>query len=176
MDWSAPFRTSWGAAYDTVVGGILIYLFIIVAVRLLGVRSISHMNNFDWIVVVAIGAITGAAMVAPAVTAVDGITAIATLFALQWAVTWLASRSPLIENLLKESPRVLVRDGKVLEDVMELERITKDEVLAEVRGKGLDRLEDAKAVVLESDSTVSVVPKDSSPSGPETVALQDTKA
>ena len=160
MDWSVPFRISWQDAYDMVVTTVLLYIFIIAAVRVLGVRSISHMNNFDWITIVAIGAISGASIVTPQVSAVHGMLAIGALFAMQWLVTWLAARSETCANLFKENPRILVADGRVDKELLKHERVTEEEVLAEVRGKGLESFEQVKAVVLESDSTVSVVPKD----------------
>ena len=160
LDWGLPFRAELGEAYDIVVTSVILYLFIIAAVRVLGVRSISHMNNFDWITIVAIGAISGASIVTPQVTAVHGMLAIGALFGMQWLVTWLASRSDTCANLFKENPRVLVQDGRVDKELLKHERVTEEEVMAEVRGKGLENLDQVKAVVLESDSTVSVVPKD----------------
>ena len=40
------------------------------------------------------------------------------------------------------------------------QRVSESEVLSAVRGAGLARLEDAGAVVLETDGTFSVVPAD----------------
>ena len=173
MDWSVPFRINGQDAYDIVVTSVMLYIFIIAAVRVLGVRSISHMNNFDWITIVAIGAISGASIVTPQVSAVHGMLAIGALFAMQWLVTWLAARSEACANLFKENPRILVADGRVDKDLLKHERVTEEEVLAEVRGKGLESFEQVKAVVLESDSTVSVVPKDEAKD--HQGALQDVK-
>lgn len=152
---------------------VILYAFIILAVRVLGVRSISHLNNFDWITIVAIGAICGASIVTENVSAAHGLLAIATLFVAQYAVTWVAAHNRSAADILKEDAKILVADGRVNKDVMEHERVTEEEILAEVRGKGLESFEEVKAVVLESDSTVSVVPKDDD--RPRAQSLQDVE-
>ena len=163
LDWGAPFGLTVQDVYDMGVTTMLIYAFIILAVKLLGVRSISHLNNFDWITIVAIGAITGSAIVSDSVSALEGILAIAALFAAQYAVTFCAARWKGAADILKEDPKILVADGRVNKAMMEHERVSEEEILAEVRGKGLSSFDQVKAVVLESDSTVSVVPKDDAP-------------
>lgn len=160
MDWAAPFRIDVQSIYGIVVSAVILYVFIVAAVRILGVRSVSHLNNFDWIVVVAIGAITGSAILPNGVGVLQGVTAIAALFAVQYTVTWIAARSSLFADIIQERERVLVENGKVDRDLLAHERVTEDEILAEVRGKGLESFDQVKELVLESDSSVSVVPKD----------------
>ena len=172
LDWMAPFRIDLSYVYDMAVTTVLLYALIVATVRVLGIRAISHFNNFDWIVTVAIGAVCGAAIVSPEISAVQGAFGVLMLFAVQLAITLSASKSDRVANLVKEEPRVLVRNGVLDRELLRGERLREEEVLAEVRGKGLDRFEDAKLVVLETDATVSVVPKDDTKGE---VALQDVK-
>ena len=172
FDWMAPFRIDVSYLYDMALTTVLLYALIVATVRVLGIRAISHFNNFDWIVTVAIGAVCGSSIVSTEISAVQGALAVVMLFAVQFAITFSASHNDRVAKVVKEEPRVLVRDGKLDRELMERERLTEGEVLAEVRGKGLDNLTDAKLVVLETDATVSVVPEDDHPND---MPLQEVK-
>lgn len=160
MDWLAPFLFDAQRAYETVITTVILYVFVILVVRILGIRSVSHMNNFDWIVMVAIGAICGAAIISPDVTVTQSVIAISSLFAVQWSVTTVVARSERLQKLIKLQPKVLLHNGIMDEEALEHERITEDEIEAEIRGKGLKSWDEVEEVVLEPDATVSVVPKD----------------
>ena len=54
-------------------------------------------------------------------------------------------------------PRVLIRDGVVLDDALREEGVDLDELQAAVRGHGLARLDMVQLAVLETDGTISVI-------------------
>ena len=60
MDISAIFYDGWKDLVRIVLAAPAIYFTIIVFIRLAGKRSTSQMNNFDWVVTVALGSIAGA--------------------------------------------------------------------------------------------------------------------
>ena len=159
MDWLAPFSLSAQSAYDAVVSAVVLYVFIVGAVRLLGVRSISSLNNFDWVVLVVIGAIAGTAIVSPGVSVANAMVGIGALFALQYAVTWTFAHFPGVADTLGADKAVLVRDGEVDADKLREARITRAEIMAQVRNQGFLDLDDVDVVVLETDAQMSVVPK-----------------
>ena len=56
MDISAIFHDGWKDYVRIGLAAPVIYLTIIAFIRLAGKRSTSQMNNFDWVVMVALGA------------------------------------------------------------------------------------------------------------------------
>ncbi len=54
---------------------------------------------------------------------------------------------------------MLVHDGRFIEQNMNQQRVPPEEVYAELRKAGLERLEEALWVILETDGRISVVPK-----------------
>jgi uncharacterized membrane protein YcaP (DUF421 family) len=52
-----------------------------------------------------------------------------------------------------------VRDGKILMEHLRKEQITEEELEAKVRASGVERIEEASRVFMESDGVVSVIPK-----------------
>jgi uncharacterized membrane protein YcaP (DUF421 family) len=116
------------------------------------------MNNFDWIVTVAIGSLMASGIVVANVTVMESLLAIAMLLALQYLVTTFIPKSSMLKALVKAEPRVLIRDGVYLEDAMRDERVTKDEIEAALREEGLTSACQARWVILETDATFSVIP------------------
>jgi uncharacterized membrane protein YcaP (DUF421 family) len=87
----------------------------------------------------------------------EGVTDFALLAGLQFAITWLSVRSRRVESLVKAEPSLLYFGGEFLHDALRRERVTESEVRAAVRSRGLADMEDAGAVVLETDGSLSVL-------------------
>ncbi len=137
----------------------LIYLAVITMVRISGKRTTAQMNNFDWLVTVAMGSLIASGMVSKSNSVATIVFAIAVLLLLQWCVTRSVYANDRVERVVKADPRLLVSDGRMLQGAMEAERIASSEVLAAVRSAGCTRLEDVAALVLETDGTFSVFPR-----------------
>lgn len=158
---------------QVIVNAPLLYCAVILFVRISGKRSTAQMNNFDWIVTVAMGSLVASGLIIDDVALAEAVFAILALMLLQYAFTWGAWHSPRIESLIKATPQVLLSDGILLRDGMRRERVTDGEIMAALRESGLDRMEDARWVILESDASLSVIPK--SDAMPEPTALANVR-
>ena len=158
LDWGAPFFDGAQSLYGTAVTALVMYPLIVALIRLFGKRAVSKMNNFDWIVTVAVGSLVASAIGFESVTILDALLAIAVLLGLQWALTKAMASSGRAVDVAVATPTLLVHDGRVLDDAMRAERIGRDELLAAIRGHGVAAVEDCFAVVLESNAKISVVP------------------
>jgi uncharacterized membrane protein YcaP (DUF421 family) len=136
----------------------LIYIVLIALIRLSGKRTTSQMNNFDWIVTVALGSLVAAGITSSSASVLQVLLAITLLIGLQFAVTWLVLRSDTIRRWVKPRPRLLFYEGEFLCRDMRAERVSELEVLAAIRASGHHQLKDVGAVVLETDATLSVLP------------------
>jgi uncharacterized membrane protein YcaP (DUF421 family) len=136
----------------------VIYIVLIGLIRLSGKRTTSQMNNFDWIVTVALGSLVAAGITSSTASVLQVLLAISLLIGLQFAVTWLVLRSNTARRWVKPRPRLLFYDGEFLCRDMRAERVSELEVLAAIRASGHHRLKDVGAVVLETDATLSVLP------------------
>ena len=155
---AAVLPSSWGEVARVVLLSVAVYAFVIAGHRVVGNRAASQMNNFDWIVTVAMGAITGSTILSQGVSLVEGVLAVATLLALQYGVTRAAVEWPAFRRVVQAGPRLLYYEGIPLEDAMREERVTEAEVLRAARDAGNRSLSEVAAVVLEADGTLSVIP------------------
>ena len=153
------FFESWESILRTGVITILAYAFLIFLLRLSGKRTLSKMNAFDLIVTVALGSTLATVMLSKDVVLADGVLAFFLLIFLQFIITWLSVRNKVISNLVKSSPSLIVYKGEFLKQMMKKERIDEDEVYAIVREHGLSSLDEADAIVLETDGSLNVIRK-----------------
>lgn len=133
------------------------YAAVIMILRINGKRSLSKLNAFDFIVTIALGSTLASTILSKSAKLVEGILAFAALLALQFIVSKASAHWQRFAKLVRSEPKLLLRDGKFLDEALLNERFTRDEVIAEIRKEGHGRYEDIAAVVLESDGSLSVL-------------------
>lgn len=141
----------------TALVGVLAYAALIAILRASGKRTLSKMNAFDLVVTVALGSTLATILIDKSVTLAQGVLALGLLVALQFAITWTSVRVAWVRRMVTGEPMLLAREGRCLPQALRRARVTEEEVLAAVRGAGLAGLADARAVVLETDGSFSVV-------------------
>lgn len=151
--------SSWIRLAEISVNAVLFYILIIVMVRIVGKRTTSQLNNFDWIINVAVGSLAASGILLRNVASVDAMIAIAVLAACQYGTTHLVQRSKLVASAVKAEPTLLTHKGKFLRDAMERTRISEEEIKTALRRNGLTENAGANWVVLEPNVELSVIPR-----------------
>ena len=151
------FFDNWDSIIRTFIITILAYFSLIALLRISGKRTLSKMNAFDFIVTIAIGSVLATVLLNKSVALADGVLAFILLIGLQYLITTLAVRSKNISKWVKATPSLIVYNGEILTETMHKERISEDEVYAALRQKGVASIVHAKAVVLESDGSLSII-------------------
>ena len=131
------------------------YLALIVLLRFAGKRLAGQTTTFDLIVLITLGVVLQT-------TALDKGTANALVFVLTVFVThklvalWCA-RSATVRHLVRGKPRVLVRDGQVIDGALQAEGISEDELLAGLRKLGHENPKEVKIATLEETGHISAI-------------------
>jgi uncharacterized membrane protein YcaP (DUF421 family) len=159
------FFDSWSALWRTVVVGIAAYAALVLLLRISGKRTLAKLNAFDLIVTVALGSTLATVLLDKSVSLSDSLAAFLLLVGLQYVVAFLSVRSNRIDSLVKSEPSLLLLRGEFLDRTMRRQRVTHREILAALRSSGVANVEDAYAVVLESDGTLSVIPRNAKDEG-----------
>ena len=145
-----------GLMRASVISAVL-YVLVIAFIRFSGKRSTSQMNNFDWIVTVAMGSLVASGILLKDVTIAEVAVAITVLLLCQYIVTKTVVTNIAFTRIVKSRPRLLFREGRFQVDAMQRERVTEREIRAAIRGKGIGCYQKVAAVVLEADATLSVI-------------------
>jgi uncharacterized membrane protein YcaP (DUF421 family) len=156
MDGSVFFR-GFGPLGRTLLVGFLAYVALVLLLRLSGKRAIAKMNIFDFVVVVALGSTLASIIVDPDVDLASGLAGLLLLVGVQYGVSWMTAHSKRVERWVNGRPELLFFRGEFIRPVMKRHRVTEEEVRAALRMSGVGALDEAYAVVLETDGVFSVV-------------------
>ena len=153
----AIFFNGWSVLGRTLLIGVLAYVSLVFMLRVSGKRTLAKMNAFDLVVTVAIGSTLATIVLSKSVALAEGLLALALLIGMQFAISWSSTRMPWLRRVVTGEPRLLLRDGAMLDDALRDARVTREEVRAAVRAAGIGALGDVAAVVLETDGSFSVI-------------------
>jgi uncharacterized membrane protein YcaP (DUF421 family) len=162
-DTANVFFDSWAGLARVLLLGIPAYVALVLILRISGKRTLTKLNAFDLVVTVALGSTLATVLLSKNVALAEGVVALALLVLLQYAITWASVRLVWFRRLVKSEPTLLVHRGAFLDGAMRKQRVTRDEVLSVLRRQSITAVEDAAAVVLETDGSFSVLAE--APSG-----------
>jgi uncharacterized membrane protein YcaP (DUF421 family) len=145
---------------EAVVRGLIVYGFLLVVFRIAGKRTLSEATAFDLVLLLIISETTQQAMVDNDHSMTNGAILVLTLVAadigLSLAKQWLPWLDPVIDG----TAVILMRDGRVLKDRLNRERVDTNDILEAARlQRGLESLDQIKLAVLERGGDISVVPR-----------------
>ena len=147
---------------DVAVRGIVLtvvaLIFVVFTIRIVGLRSLSKMTNFDFVSTVATGSLlASAATVSEWPAFIQCLVAIMFLFVAQYVLARMRKSTDNVENVLSNKPMLLMRDGVMDEAALKSARVTKSDVIAKLRESNALSLDKVRAVVLESTGDISVL-------------------
>jgi len=142
----------------TLVKGVFAYVAIVLMLRWAGLRTLSKMNSYDFVVTIALGSVLASVIMSTQVSILEGLVGMGVLVTIQYGVTWIWSRWHDVHNAATAPPTLLLHRGVMLEAALQATRVTPAEVRAALRAAGMRDLAQAEAVVLEADGSLSVLP------------------
>ena len=134
------------------------YVGLVVIVRLAGKRMAGQTTTFDLLVLITLGVVLQTAALNRG--AANALVFVLTVFALHRLTAAACARSEGIRRLVRGKPRPLIRDGRIIERALELEGVTRSELLAGLRKLGFERADDVKLAVLEETGHISAVARE----------------
>jgi len=154
---SVLFFGGWLPIVRVIVVGVLGYLFLLLALRTVGPRTLAKTNMFDFIILVSIGSVFGRILTAQEVPLVEACVAYALLVGMHYALSWVRLRWKRLASMLDATPVMLFYRGQFVAAAMRKHRIMRVDVDTALRSRGVACLADVEAVVLEPDGSLSVI-------------------
>ncbi|MFL5573804.1 MAG: DUF421 domain-containing protein, partial [Gemmatimonadaceae bacterium] len=93
------FFDNWYSIGRAVTLSVVGFAALIVLLRVSGKRTLSKMNVFDFVFVVAVGSVFASSIVSKDVTLLEGLAALTTLIVIQLALAGIAVRWPAAERI-----------------------------------------------------------------------------
>ncbi len=140
-------------------------IWLVVLIRIVGLRSLSKMTSFDFVVTIGVGSLlANAAQASTWSDYLQAIGALSAVFATQVAIAALRDRSSTAAGAIENQPLLLMRDGQILKGALDQTRMTESDLLAKLREANVLDLSEVRAAVLETTGDVSVLHGSQTPS------------
>lgn len=143
---------------ETVIRVGLIYLFLMAALRVMGKREFSQLAPFELVTLLLIPELVAQGLVREDFSLTNALIGVSTLLTLVFATSVIAYRSRRLGKVIDGEPSVLMHQGSLVPGNMALERISPEELVAEMHKAGLETPDQVKWAVLETDGKITIVP------------------
>jgi uncharacterized membrane protein YcaP (DUF421 family) len=125
----------------------------------MGQREIGKLTIFDFIVAISMGSVAGSSLANPKTHMVGPVTSLATLALVDIIVAFVSLKFSRARRMLEGEPVIVIQNGRILEKTMRNARLNLDNLLMGLRKKNILSPADAEFAILESDGSISVIPK-----------------
>lgn len=133
-------------------------VWILILVRLVGLRSFSKMTAFDFVTTIAVGSLLATIGTTSEWTAfTQGLVALAALFLVQSLLARGRRHSESFARLIGNDPILLMENGEFIQAALEQSRVTRTDVYAKLRKANAVNMTCVRAVVLETTGDISVL-------------------
>lgn len=145
--------------FTGLVRTIILYLFIIIGIRLMGKRQVGELEPSELVMSLIIADLAAVPMQDYGIPLLTGLIPILALLALTMMLSVLTMRSLKLRTLLCGRPSIIIRQGVLDVQEMHRNRLTVDELLEELRGKGYTDPSQVYYAILETNGLLSVLPR-----------------
>jgi uncharacterized membrane protein YcaP (DUF421 family) len=126
----------------------------------MGKREFSQLSPLELVTLLLIPDILSQGILREDHSLTNGLIAIATLFSLVFVSSVLQYHSKKFARIISGEPTVLAEQGRLIPDHMDKERVSPEEIFDHMRESGIERLEQVKWAILETDGKISIVPSE----------------
>jgi uncharacterized membrane protein YcaP (DUF421 family) len=142
---------------EVFVRTLIIYIFLLFVLRWLGKRMSGQLTILEMAVMLTLGAIVSVAMQVPDRGITLSMFVLFCTLAFQRGLSWLGIKSARLEELSQGTISTLVKDGVLDLKEMERCRISRQQLFAQLRAKGIFNMGEVRRVYLEACGIFSTV-------------------
>ena len=138
---------------------LILYGIVIFSVRMMGKRQIGELQPSELVVAILISNIATLALEEVEIPLMHGVLPILLLVCFEVLTSCLSLRSVRIRRWISGSPKIIIRDGEIDQEMLHTLRFSIDDMMTALRMKGIFSVEEVQYAVVETNGSVSVCQK-----------------
>jgi uncharacterized membrane protein YcaP (DUF421 family) len=150
--WSAIFALG-APVVEKVLRPIIVYFFLVVALRVFGKRELAQLNPFDLVVLLSLSNTVQNAIIGNDNSLTGGLIGAFSLLAVNYLVVRFLFRHRRLDEVFEGEPTVLIEHGQIIEQALASELLTTVELMTVLHRQGFDSLGEVERCVLEPGGT-----------------------
>ena len=148
---------------EKILRPILVYAFLIVALRLGGKRELAQLNPFDLVVLLTLSNTVQNAIIGDDNSVTGGVIGASTLLFVNYVLVRFVSRHERVERFIEGEPRMLIENGTVKTDCLNKEAISILELEAAAHKQGFGSLAEVDRAELDPNGSLAFFGKTPTP-------------
>ncbi|CAH8283057.1 uncharacterized membrane protein YcaP (DUF421 family) [Mariniflexile fucanivorans] len=134
-----------------------IFSIIIIITRIFGLRTFAKMSSFDFASTIAIGSVLASIILNSDYSLFKGAVTLFTIIGFQTLFSFLVRKNEFFKQLFTNKPRIIMWNGKILNDRLKRCNVGHDDLIAKLREANVHNFDEVKAVIFESTGDISVI-------------------
>lgn len=143
----------------TLLRAVIIYIFITVAMRVMGKRQIGELNPQELVITILISAVATVPLENNGMPLANSLIPIAIFISFEIINSTLSMKSIKFRALIKGKPRFIIKDGEIQQGELTKLRFTIDDLTDAVRQAGVFDISQVANAIVETNGVVSVQKK-----------------
>lgn len=144
---------------DSVLRATAMYVILLIVFRIVGKRTLAQITPFDMVLLLIIAEAAQQALIGQDYSLANAVLVITTLVSIDIGLSLWRHRSRRVEKLLDDLPVILVNRGRPIQTMMDHARVDASDIMeAARRQQGLERMDEIKYAVLETNGGISIIP------------------
>ena len=143
----------------TAIRTVIIYIFIITAMRIMGKRQLGELQPVELVVTLLISDLAAVPMQESGMPLLNGLVPILILVSLELLLSGCMLKLPWVSRLITGNPITIIRDGRLDQKALKKLRMTVEDLMENLRGQNIFAIEDLQYAVAETNGKISVYPK-----------------
>lgn len=159
VDWNAFLFGDKEFSYllEVFLRAVVMFLIILLALRILGKRSVAQLSVFELGVIIGLGSAAGDPMFHNDVGILPALLVFAVVIAMTRLLTWVINSSNKAERILEGEPVYLVKDGELLYKNFKQEPVAQNELFSQLRNHSVSHLGQVKHALIETNGSISLL-------------------
>ena len=142
-----------------VIRTIIVYILLSILLRIMGKRQLGELDVSELVSTLLVSEIASIPIDNPDIPLLNAIIPILLIFSVEIITSTLKNKSEKLKNLIEGRPEYIIYKGRLLQSVLNDNRISINELLSELRTQGIGNIDDVFYATIEQNGSLSVLKK-----------------
>ena len=138
---------------------IVSYFFLIIILRIMGIREMSHVSTFDIVVFLIISELFSLSLNEPKLSILRSIIPISIIVLFQLITAFISLKSRKFRLIIEGRPTYLIRDGEIDIDELKRQRYNLDDLMSQLHQNNIQSPKEVSFAFIEDNGRLCIITK-----------------
>ena len=140
-----------------VIRTVIIYVILSVSLRIMGKRQLGELDVSELVSTLLISEIASIPIDDPDIPLMNAVIPILFILSVEILLSTIKNKSEKMKSLIEGKPQYIIYKGRVLQNVLDENRISINEILSEMRAQGVGDISEVYYATIEQNGALSIL-------------------